>query len=257
MVGCSQYRLQLSTSSEKAMAPTPVLLPGKSHGWESLVGCSPWGHKNSDMTEWLSNWRATTVWKPSFHLLVLKLHRSLKAAFSLHFPYPLCCCCCWVTSVVSDTVGPHRQQPTRLPHPWDSPGKNTGVGCHCLLPPFPLSMYNFSSLASIEVLLFQLRSGGMGPGCLSSSLCSCLIWLNYVSWVLGPLYVNEREHYYLPYVDITMITWVNIRKVICKLKCHTEIGSIITTRELFGSVSYQSEHVSYVVMSDSLWPHGP
>ena len=29
--------------------------------------------------------------------------------------------------------GPHRQQPTRLPHPWDSPGKSTGVGCHFLL----------------------------------------------------------------------------------------------------------------------------
>ena len=28
---------------------------------------------------------------------------------------------------------PHRRQPTRLPHPWDSPGKNTGVGYHCLL----------------------------------------------------------------------------------------------------------------------------
>ena len=27
---------------------------------------------------------------------------------------------------------PHRRQPTRLPHPWDSPGKNTGVGCHFL-----------------------------------------------------------------------------------------------------------------------------
>ena len=28
---------------------------------------------------------------------------------------------------------PHRRQPTRLPHPWDSPGKNTGMGCHFLL----------------------------------------------------------------------------------------------------------------------------
>ena len=36
-------------------------------------------------------------------------------------------------SVVSDSVRPHRQQPTRLPRPWDSPGKNTGVGCHFLL----------------------------------------------------------------------------------------------------------------------------
>ena len=36
-------------------------------------------------------------------------------------------------SVVSDSVRPHRRQPTRLLHPWDSPGKSTGVGCHCLL----------------------------------------------------------------------------------------------------------------------------
>jgi len=34
---------------------------------------------------------------------------------------------------VSDSVRPHRWQPTRLPCPWDSPGKNTGVGCHRLL----------------------------------------------------------------------------------------------------------------------------
>ena len=36
-------------------------------------------------------------------------------------------------SVVSDSVRPKRQQPTRPPRPWDSPGKNTGVGCHFLL----------------------------------------------------------------------------------------------------------------------------
>ena len=34
---------------------------------------------------------------------------------------------------MSDSVWPHRWQPTRLPRPWDSPGKNTGVGCHFLL----------------------------------------------------------------------------------------------------------------------------
>ena len=34
---------------------------------------------------------------------------------------------------MSDSVRPHRQQPTRLPCLWDSPGKNTGVGCHFLL----------------------------------------------------------------------------------------------------------------------------
>ena len=34
---------------------------------------------------------------------------------------------------MSDSVRPHRLQLTRLPHPWDFPGKNTGVGCHFLL----------------------------------------------------------------------------------------------------------------------------
>ena len=34
---------------------------------------------------------------------------------------------------MSDSVRPHRWQPTRLPRPWDSPGKNTGVGCYFLL----------------------------------------------------------------------------------------------------------------------------
>ena len=44
-----------------------------------------------------------------------------------------CCCCCQVASVVSNSVRPHRQQPNRLPRPWDSPGKNIGMGCHFLL----------------------------------------------------------------------------------------------------------------------------
>ena len=38
-----------------------------------------------------------------------------------------------VTSVVSNSVWSHRRQPTRLPRPCDSPGKNTGVGCRFLL----------------------------------------------------------------------------------------------------------------------------
>ena len=36
-------------------------------------------------------------------------------------------------SCPTDSVWPHRRQPPRLPHPWDSPGKNTGAGCHFLL----------------------------------------------------------------------------------------------------------------------------
>ena len=52
---------------------------------------------------------------------------------------PLCgscglfCCVCEVTSVMSDSLGPHRLYPARLLCPWDSPGKNTGEGSYFLL----------------------------------------------------------------------------------------------------------------------------
>ena len=55
--------------------PTPVLLPGKSHGWRSLVGCSPWGREELDTTErfhfhfftfmhWRRKWQPTPVFLP-------------------------------------------------------------------------------------------------------------------------------------------------------------------------------------------------
>ena len=52
--------------------PTPVLLPGKSHGWRSLMGYSPWGRKESDTTERLH-----------FHFLLVQ--RSCLFSFSLFF----------------------------------------------------------------------------------------------------------------------------------------------------------------------------
>ena len=57
MVISRSYLLPLKDAREltrrRQWHPTPVLLPGKSHGWRSLVGCSPWGCKGSDMTEQL------------------------------------------------------------------------------------------------------------------------------------------------------------------------------------------------------------
>ena len=41
----------ISECRRRQWHPTPVLLPGKSHGWRSLVGCSPWGCKELDTTE--------------------------------------------------------------------------------------------------------------------------------------------------------------------------------------------------------------
>ena len=49
---CSGIRLYYSFNHwRRQWQPTPVLLSGKSHGWRSLVGCSPWGHWESDRTE--------------------------------------------------------------------------------------------------------------------------------------------------------------------------------------------------------------
>ena len=45
----------------------------------------------------------------------------------------VCLCVCVSHSVVSDSLRPHRLQLSRLLCPWNSPGKNTGVGCHSLL----------------------------------------------------------------------------------------------------------------------------
>ena len=47
------FSLQFSRLARRQWQPTPVLLPGKSHGWRSLEGCSPWGRWGSDTTEGL------------------------------------------------------------------------------------------------------------------------------------------------------------------------------------------------------------
>ena len=44
-------RISIHMEQRRQWHPTPVLLPGKSHGWRSLVGCSPWGHEESNTTE--------------------------------------------------------------------------------------------------------------------------------------------------------------------------------------------------------------
>ena len=47
------YYYVVASFRRRQWHPTPVLLPGKSHGWRSLVGCSPWGRWGLDTTEWL------------------------------------------------------------------------------------------------------------------------------------------------------------------------------------------------------------
>ena len=53
---------------------------------------------------------------------------------------------------MSNSVQPHRWQPTRLPRPWDSPGKNTGVGRHFLLQCMEVKSESEGTLALVFAL---------------------------------------------------------------------------------------------------------
>ena len=61
-------------------------------------------------------------------------------------------CYYYVASVMSDSMRPHRRQPTRLRCPWDSPGKNTGVDCH-----FPLQCMKVKSESEVAQSCPTLR----------------------------------------------------------------------------------------------------
>ena len=82
----------------------------------------------------------------------------------------------WDCSVVSDSQRPHGLQPTRLLHPWDFPGKGTGVGCHCLLQSSnATSVFIQQCVLSVCTLLKgQLYIGGLDIFQLSRLLVSVL-----------------------------------------------------------------------------------
>ena len=84
---------------------------------------------------------------------------------------------------------PHRLQPTRLPHPWDSPGKNTGVGCHFLLQCMKVK----SESGRHSVLSDPQRPHGLQPtrllrpwdfpGRSTGVGCHCLLSVLFLSWL--------------------------------------------------------------------------
>ena len=61
---------------------------------------------------------------------------------------------------MSDSVRPHRRQPTRLPHPWDSPSKNTGMGCHFLLQCMKVKV---KSLSHVQLLAIPCTTAYQAP----------------------------------------------------------------------------------------------
>ena len=89
----------------------------------------------------------------------------------------------WSRSVVSDSLQPHGLQPTRLLHPWDFPGKSTGMGCQCLLWKMPNDTLSLSHQTSSHN---------------SSVLGSSFLWnpLEHRSWeceLLEPEHKNQTQ----------------------------------------------------------------
>ena len=98
---------------------------------------------------------------------------------------------------MSDSVRPHRRQPTRLPHPWDSPSKNTGVGCHFLLQcmkvksesevvqqcPIPSIPIDCSPPGSSIHGIFQARILEWGPSAFSV-VCSTPVYFLFLHHLL-------------------------------------------------------------------------
>ena len=75
-----------------------------------------------------------------------------------------CCCCCWLLSRFSRVrlCYPIDRQPTSLRVPWDSPGKNTGVGCHFLLQCIKVKM-KVKSLSCVRLLATPWTAAYQAP----------------------------------------------------------------------------------------------
>ena len=133
---------------------------GGESGWEGCADRGNCGCKVSEVGNWLGwrNWRRSQGTMVKMRLLLLSHFSRVRLCVTpetvahqappslgfsrqehwsgLPFPSPMHESEKWKESrsVVSDSEPSHGLQPTRLLHPWDFPGKSTGVGCHCLLP---------------------------------------------------------------------------------------------------------------------------
>ena len=120
--------LFLGQQRRRQWHPTPVLLPGKSHEWRSLIGYSPWGLKESNTT-WVTSL--------SVYICQYMLSRFSRVWLSMTL---------WTMAA-------------RLLCPWDSASKNTGVGCHFLLQIYisaTLLVYSTSSFPAGSTSLFSV-----------------------------------------------------------------------------------------------------
>ena len=132
---------------------------------------------------------------------------------------------------MSNSVRPHRQQPTRLRHPWDSPGKNTGVGCHLL---FQCRKVKVKLLSRVWLLSTPWTAAYQSPPSMGFS--------RQEYWSGLPVPSLDLKYYITPFLDLY---YPEHFRIIEKIEV-----SIIKDLRLVTSVQF-----SRSVMSDSLRSH--
>ena len=103
---------------------------------------------------------------------------------------------------MSDSVQPRRQQPSRLPHPWDSPGKNNGVGCHFLLQCMKVKSESevAQSCPTLSDPMDCSLSGSSVHGIFQArvlELYAQYLWKLYTNWKTGSPWMEEPQGSYL------------------------------------------------------------
>ena len=114
---------------------------------------------------------------------------------------------------MSDSVQPHRWQPTRLPRPWDSLGKNTGVGCHCLLQCMK-GKVKVKSLSRVQLCAThglqptRLLCPWDFPGESTGVGCHCLLLVKAKVAQSCPTLCNPMDHIVHGILQARILEWV-------------------------------------------------
>ena len=149
---------------------------------------------------------------------------------------------------MSDSVRPHRWQPTRLPRPWDSPGKNTGVGCH-----FLLQCVKVKLLSRVRLLVTPWTAAYQAPPSMGFS--------RQEYWSRVPLPSPHRL--YSPWNSPGQDNWVWVvfpfsrgssQRIVTINQYGSALRGMSNQIKNINEVKWRSESPS--VMSDSLQPHG-
>ena len=110
----------------------------------------------------------------------------------------------WNHSVISDSLWPHGLEPTTLLHPWDFPGKDTGVGCHFLLQGIFLTQGSNSGLLHCRQTLYPLSYQGIPCGCRQKKTHTHPVRLysyrtkNNYNYIWGYILLEDKEKVQCP-----------------------------------------------------------